>query len=73
MILLNQLICQSNFLLEIVDELLKVIRKALEKEYVFEIEADILNEMITITLNAFKSFIKNYNQFLNLQFEIDIE
>ena len=64
---LDQLIRQLNILIEIVDELLKPIKKA----------QDVLNETITRTLNVSKSFMENYNEFLtnqiDVEFEIDIE
>ena len=52
---LDQLIRQSNILLEIVDELLKSIKKAQDKKYLSKIELDVLNETITRTLNVSKS------------------
>ena len=74
---LDQLIRQSNILIEIVDELLKSIKKAQNKEYLSKIELDVLNETIRRTLNVSKSFIENYNEFLtnqiDVKFEIDIE
>ena len=68
--LLDQLIHQLNILIEIVDELLKSIKKALDKEYFSEIELNVLNEAVKITLDVSKSFIENYNEFLS---EIHIE
>ena len=74
---LDQLIRQSNILIEIVDELLKSIKKAQDKKYLSKIELDVLNETITRTLNVSKSFMENYNEFLtnqiDVEFEIDIE
>ena len=74
---LDQLIRQSNILIEIVDELLKSIKKAQDKEYLSKTELDVLNETITRTLNVSKSFTENYNEFLtnqiDVEFEIDIE
>ena len=74
---LDQLIRQSNILIEIVDELLKSIKKAQDKEYLLKTELDVLNETITRTLNVSKSFMENYNEFLtnqiDVEFEIDIE
>ena len=74
---LDQLIRQSNILIEIVDELLKSIKKAQDKEYLSKTELDVLNETITRTLNVSKSFMENYNEFLtnqiDVEFEIDIE
>ena len=68
--LLDQLIRQLNILIEIVNHLLESIKKALDKEYLSEIEADILNEMIKRTLNVSKSFIENYNKFLTNQIDV---
>ena len=74
---LDQLIRQSNILIEIVDELLKSIKKAQDKEYLSKTELDVLNETIRRTLNVSKSFMENYNEFLtnqiDVEFEIDIE
>ena len=74
---LDQLIRQSNILIEIVDELLKSIKKTQDKEYLSKTELDVLNETITRTLNVSKSFMENYNEFLtnqiDVEFEIDIE
>ena len=74
---LDQLIRQSNILIEIVDELLKSIKKAQDKKYLSKIELDVLNETITRTLNVSKSFMENYNEFLtnqiDVEFEIDIK
>ena len=74
---LDQLIRQSNILLKIVDELLKSIKKAQNKEYLSKIELDVLNETIKRTLNVSKSFIENFNEFLtnqiDVEFEVDIE
>ena len=68
--LLDQLIRQLNILIKIVDELSKSIKMALNKEYLSEIQLNVLNEAVKITLNVSKSFIENYNEFLS---EIDIE
>ena len=43
---LDQLICQLNILLEIVDELLKSIEKAQKKKDLLKTEFDFLNETI---------------------------
>ena len=45
------------------DELLKFIKTALNKEYLSKIELNVLNKAVKITLNVSKSFIENYNQF----------
>ena len=70
---LDQLIRQSNTLLEIVDELLKSIKKAQDKEYLSKIESDVLNETIRRTLNVSKSFMENYNEFLTNQIDIKFD
>ena len=72
--LLNQLIRQLNILIEIVDELLKSIKKALDKEFLSKIELNVLNEAVKMTLDVSKSFIENYNklQFLFNRFSTDI-
>ena len=64
---LDQLIRQSNILLEIVDELLKSIEKAQKKKDLSKTELDVLNETIKRTLNVSKSFMENYNEFLTNQ------
>ena len=56
---LDQLIRQSNILLEIVDELLKSIEKAQKKKDLSKTELDVLNETIKRTLNVSKSFMEN--------------
>ena len=70
---LDQLIRQSNTLLKIVDELLKSIKKAQDKEYLSKIESDVLNETIRRTLNVSKSFMENYNEFLTNQIDIKFD
>ena len=68
---LDQLIRQSNILLEIVDELLKSIEKAQKKKDLSKTEFDFLKETIKRTLNVSKSFMENYNEFLTNQIDID--
>ena len=68
---LDQLIRQSDILLEIVDELINSIKKAQDKKYLLKTELDVLNETIKRTLNVSKSFMENYNEFLTNQIEID--
>ena len=70
---LDQLIRQSNILLEIVDELLKSIKKAQDKKDLSKTELDVLNETIKRTLNVSKSFIDNYNEFLTNQIDIEFD
>ena len=70
---LDQLIRQSNILLEIVDELLKSIKKAQDKKYLSKTEIDVLNETIKRTLNVSKSFMENYNEFLTNQIDIEFD
>ena len=71
--LLDQLIRQSNTLLEIVDELLKSIKKAQDKKDLSKTELDVLNETIKRTLNVSKSFMENYNEFLTNQIDIEFD
>ena len=70
---LDQLIRQSNNLLEIVDELLESIKKAQNKKDLLKTELDVLNETIKRTLNVSKSFMENYNEFLTNQIDIEIQ
>ena len=70
---LDQLIRQLNILVEIVDELIKLIRKAQDKEYLSKTELDVLNETIKRTLNVSKSFMENYNEFLTNQIDIEFD
>ena len=41
------------------------------KEYLSKIELDVLNETIRRTLNVSKSFMKNYNEFLTNQIDVE--
>ena len=61
---LDQLIRQSNILLEIVE----INRKSAKKERSFE---NWVRFFIKKTLNVSKSFMENYNEFLTNQIEID--
>ena len=69
---LDQLIHQSNILIEIIDELIKSIKRAKDKEHLSKTELDLLNRMFNRTLALTKSFIENYNEFLNNQTDIEI-
>ena len=70
---LDQLIRQSNILLEIVNELLKSLKKAQDKKDLSKTELDVLNETIKRTLNVSKSFMENYNEFLTNQIDIEFD
>ena len=67
---LDQLIRQSSFLIEIIDELIKSIKRAEDKKHLSKTEVDLLNRMVNRTLALSKSFMENYNEFLNNQIEI---
>lgn len=67
---LDELIRQSNLLLEIIDELLISIQKAKDKNNLSKTEMSFLNDTIKRTLVVSKSFLENYNEFLNNQIEI---
>ena len=71
--LLDQLIRQSNTLVEIIDELLKSIKKAQDKKDLSKTELDFLNEMVCRTFAVSKSFMENYNEFLTNQIDIKFE
>ena len=58
-------------LLEIIDELLVSIQKAMDKEDFSKTEMCFLNDTINRTVAVSKSFIENFNEFLNNQVEID--
>ena len=70
---LDQLIRQSNTLIEITDELLESIKKAQNKKDLSKTELDVLNETIKRTLNVSKSFMENYNEFLTNQIDIELD
>ena len=67
---LDQLLRQSNILLEIIDELIKLIKKAkhnLNESDYNKTEMFILNNAIKKTLALTKSFMENYNEFIKDQ------
>ena len=70
---LDKLIRQSNLLIEIIDELLKSIKKAQNKNDLCKTEMVFLNDTINRTIAVTKSFMENYNEFLNNQIEIEID
>ena len=69
---LDELIRQSNLLLEIIDDLLKSINKAKDKNDLSKTEMDFLNDTINKTIAVSKSFMDNYNEFLTNQNEIEL-
>ena len=75
--LLDQLIRQSNILLEIVDELLESIKNAQNKKDLSKTELNVLYDTIERTSNVSKSFMENFNEFLtnhiDIEFDIEIE
>ena len=68
---LDKLIRQSKILLEIIDELLVSIKKAMDKENLSKTEMCFLNDTINRTVAVSKSFLVNFNEFLNKQVKID--
>ena len=72
MILVEQLIRESDNLLEMIDELLKSLKKALDKKYLLKTEMRFLNKSVKRILNMTKVFMENYNKFLTTQIDIDI-
>ena len=68
---LDQLIRQSKMLLEIIDELLVSIQKAIDKENLSKTEMRFLNDTIKKTVAVSKSFMENYNEFLINQIDIE--
>ena len=71
---LDQLIRQSNILVEIIDDLINSINKEKDKKHLFKIELDLLNNNINRTIAMIKSFIENCNEFLtNQEFDIEIQ
>ena len=70
---LDQLIRQLNMLIEIIDELLKSIKKAQDKEDLSKTELDFINKTICKTFAVSKSFIENLNEFLTNQIDIEFE
>ena len=63
---LEQLLRQSNILLKIVDDLIKLIKKAQESDY-NKHKMIILSNTIKKTLVVAKSFMENYNEFIKDQ------
>ena len=70
---LDQLIHQSKILLEIIDELLVSIRKAMDKKNLSKSEMRFLNDTINKTVAVSKSFMENYNEFLTNQIDIEFD
>lgn len=68
--LLDQLIRQSNILIEIIDELINSIKKVQDKIVTHENEMFLLHDNIKRTIDLTKSFMNNYNDFLKDQIEI---
>ena len=69
---LDQLIRQSKILLEIIDDLLISIKKAIANDF-SKIEMDFLSETINRTIAVSKSFMENYNEFLTNQINIEFD
>ena len=74
---LDQLIRQLNILIEIIDELIKSIKKTQDKKDLSKTKLNFVNDAINRTLTVSKSFIENYNEFLknqiDMEFEIEIQ
>ena len=68
--LLDQLIRQSNILIEIIDELINSIKKVQDKIVTHENKMFLLHDNIKRTIDLTKSFMNNYNDFLKDQIEI---
>ena len=69
---LDQLLRQSKILLEVIDELIDLIKKAkdeLNKHNFSKREMFVLNNSIKKTLNLTKLFMENYNEFMKDQKE----
>ena len=69
---LDQLLRQSNILLEVIDELIRLIKEAKDKidnENFNDREMLVLNNSIKKTLNLSKLFMENYNQFIKDQID----
>ena len=64
---LDQLSNQSKILLEIIDELIKLIKHELNKGNFNKSEMIVLNNSIKKTLALSKSFMENYNEFMKDQ------
>ena len=72
--LLDQLIRQSDNLIEIIDELINSIKKVQDKIVIpNENEMFVLHENITRTVNLTKSFMDVYNEFLKDHTKIELE
>ena len=69
---LDELIRQSNILLEIIDDLLISIKMAMANDF-SKTEMDFLSKTINKTIAVSKSFMENYNEFLTNQIDIEIE
>ena len=70
---LDQLIRQSNILVEIIDDLIISIKKAKDKKDLCKTEIDFLNDTINKTIAVVKSFMENYNEFLTNQIDIELD
>ena len=67
---LDELIRQSNLLIEIINELITSIQKAKAKNEVSQTEMSFLNDTIKKTFVVSKPFMENYNEFITNQIEI---
>ena len=70
---LDQLIRQSEMLLKIIDKLLASIQKAMDKKNLSKTEMCFLNDTIKKTVAVSKSFMENFNEFLNNQIDIEFQ
>lgn len=70
---LDELIRQSKILVEIIDELLVSIKKAMDKKNLCKTEMCFLNDTINRTVAVSKSFMENYNEFLTNQIDIEFD
>ena len=72
MSLLDQLLNQSNILIEILDDTINLIVRLKEKETkVTEDEISFLEKQIKKTANLVKSYMKNFDDFLEYYIEIE--
>ena len=71
-ILVQKLIRDSDKLLKMIDELLKSLKKALDKKYLLKTEMRFLKKSVKRILDMAKVFIENYNKFLTTQIDIKI-
>ena len=70
--LLDQLINQTNILIEILDDTINLIRNLQEKETILtENEMSHLQQNIYKTFDLVKSYMKNYDEFLEYHTEIE--